>query len=336
MPQNQKIATIFGGTGFLGRHIVRNLAKAGYTVKIATRAPERAYFLKTAGTVGQIAPISCDYMNADSIAAAIKGSSVVVNCIGVLFEKGRRRKFKYVHVDIAQKIAALSAAHKVQRLIHISALGVDKANSKYAKTKRAGELAVLEAFPNATILRPSVMFGEGDGFFNMLATMALYFPFLPLIGGGKTKFQPVFVGDVADAALAAITLPDMNDDNVPEIGPHGKTYELGGPEILSFRDIYKRIFVYTKRKSALISLPFFWMKFKATFIGLLPNPPLTRDQVETLKTDNIVTPGALGFKDLGVEATPMDLIVPHYLARFQPGGRFGATKTPASNINRAA
>lgn len=318
MTSNQKVACVFGGTGFLGRQVVRELAKAGYTVKVATRFPESAYFLKPCGTVGQVVPFKCNYADEESVRTAVKGSCSVVNLIGILYERGKRSSFKRAHIEIPTAIAKACAEEKVDRFVHISALGIDEANSKYAKSKKAGEEAVSEAFPQATILRPSVMFGPGDGFFNMFARMAQVLPALPLIGGGKTKFQPVYVGDVADAAMAAITKPASGESN-----PKGKTYSLGGPEVLSFEEIYKVLFDEIGRSRKLVNLPWPVAKLQGTFLGMLPRPPLTRDQVCSLKTDNIVPEGAPGLADLGVEPTGMAAILPSYLACYRPGGRFG-------------
>jgi uncharacterized protein YbjT (DUF2867 family) len=316
MPLNKKIATVFGGTGFVGRQIVRELANGGYTVKVASRVPERANFLKTCGAVGQIVPFACDYFSGESIAEAIKGSSVVVNCIGILFEKGKKKRFEHAHAQIPSMIAEACAAAKTRRFVHISAMGVDRSNSSYARTKRVGEDSVRGHFPNVTILRPSVIFGEDDQFFNMFARMSMILPVLPLIGGGHTKFQPVYVGDVAAAVMAAIE----NDETA------GQIYELGGPEVVTFREIYERLFLYTKRRVALMTLPFSIAKIQGMVFGVLPHPPLTADQVESLKTDNIVGPEANTLADLGIAATGMDLILPGYLSRYQPGGRFGAVK----------
>lgn len=315
MTMTYKVATVFGGTGFVGTQIVRALAKKGITVKVATRVPERAYFLRPCGTVGQIVPVACDYSE-DSIAAAVKGADYVVNCIGILFEK-KKGAFERAHVDIPGFIAAAATQNGVERLIHISALGVDQGKSNYARTKLRGEKAVLDHFPDATILRPSVIFGKGDQFFNMFARMAEFLPALPLIGGGKTKFQPVYVGDVADAVMAVLALPAFGRDN-----PQGKIYELGGPEVMSFREIYQTLFKYTGRKRALVSLPFGIAKIQASFLSVLPHPPLTRDQVESLKTDNVVSAVAFRLEDLGIEPRAMSLILPTYLKAYKPGGRF--------------
>lgn len=322
MAPHYKTATVFGGTGFVGRQVVRELAARGIVVKVATRLPEKAYFLKPCGAVGQVVPVLCRVSDDESLRAAIRGSDYVVNCIGVLFERGKRQKFQVLHADLPGRIAATCAAENVSRLVHISALSADQGTSRYARTKLAGEQAVQAAFPLATILRPSVIFGKDDNFFNMFARLALVLPALPLIGGGKTKFQPVFVGDVADAVMAALEHPAVGLNN-----PQGRVYELGGPEILSFKDVYERLFSYIRVKPKLISLPFFIAKIQAAFLSLLPVPLLTRDQVESLKTDNVVAPQALNLGDLGVKPTALDTILPTYLERYRPGGRFGFART---------
>ncbi|MCB9988103.1 MAG: complex I NDUFA9 subunit family protein [Rhodospirillales bacterium] len=310
MSYEHKVATVFGGTGFVGKQVVRELANKGYTVKIATRVPERGNALKVCGAVGQIVPLLCDG-GVECVEALVKDADVVVNCVGSLFEK-RKNGFHKAHVELPEQIAKACKKAGVKRFVHISALGVDKATSKYARSKRAGEEAVLKAFPQATILRPSVIFGPEDNFFNMFAELARYAPALPLIGGGKTRFQPVYVGDVADAVMAALTRADVT----------GKIYELGGPDIVNFREIYERMFSCTGRPRPLISLPFWAAKADALVLEFLPTPLLTRDQVESLKTDTIVSEGAMTLSNLGVEPTGMDLILPGYLAHFRPGGPF--------------
>lgn len=317
-----KTATVFGGTGFAGRYIVQELARQGYIVKIATRIPERAYFLRPFGKVAQIVPLYCDYNDPSSIDRVVSGSDIVVNCIGILYEK-RRRDFQHIHVDLARGIAESCARFNVTRLVHISALAVERMQSRYAKTKLAGEKAVLAAFPNATILRPSVMFGEEDRFFNLFAGMARFVPCLPLIGGGKTKFQPVYVGDVAQAVRAVLTLSVHGIEN-----PQGGIYELGGPEIVSFKQIYERIFAWTGMRRILMPLSFSLAKIPAWVLQFIPPKPLlTPDQVVGLQTDNIVGVDALGFDALGIVPTGMGLIVPPYLERFRKGGRFANIKT---------
>lgn len=322
MTATSKTATVFGATGFIGRYVVRELAKLGYTVKVASRVPERAYFLRTAGTVGQIVPMACNYKDPASIDSVVRGSDAVVNCIGILYER-RRHDFHRAHVETAEAIAKSSSRLGVSRLVHFSALGVGSSKSRYAKTKSEGELAVLKAFPNATILRPSVVFGPEDEFLNMFACLARVIPALPLIGGGKTRFQPVYAGDVAAAAAAALTLPSVGEQN-----PQGRVYELGGPEIVTLREIYEKLSGWTGRHRMLVSLPFGIAKAQAGFLQFIPPKPiLTPDQVTSLQSDSVVSTGAATLEDLGVRATGMELIVPAYLERFRPGGRFASRKT---------
>lgn len=315
MSFENKKAVIFGGTGFIGRQVVRDLAQKGFQIKVATRLPERAYFLKPAGFVGQIVPVACDYTE-ESIENAIQGCDYVVNCIGILYEK-RRGGFQKAHVDIPKTIAAVCKKQKVKNFVHISALACERGTSKYAHTKLAGEQEVLQQFPKAAILRPSVVFGEDDSFFNMFAEMSRFLPFLPLIGGGKTKFQPVYVGDVSEAVMQALTHKEAQ----------ANIFELAGPETVSFKEIYKILMKHTKRQRALVKLPYSIAKLEAFFMQFIPNPPLTPDQVESLKTDNVKNNEALGLKDLGVEPTMMEIILPRYLERYQPGGGFTSHKT---------
>ena len=312
MAQDNKIATVFGGTGFLGRQIVRELAALGVTVKVATRFPESAYYLKPCGAVGQIVPFSCDYTDPQSVRSAIKNSDYVVNCIGILFEKGKRSKFQRVHVDVPAMIAKACTDENVARFVHVSALGCDKGTSKYAKSKLEGEKAVLSNYSKATILRPAVMFGADDNFFNMFAELSRYLPFLPAIGGGKMKMQPVYVGDVADAVLGALTSSGLLY--------HGKTYQLGGPDVLTFREVYQMIFRYTERPRKVISLPFWVAKVEAFFLQMLPKPLLTPDQVESLKSDNVVEEGAMGFRNFDIVPHSLETILPLYLEQYKAGG----------------
>lgn len=320
MGHHFKTATVFGGTGFIGSQIVRELARQDYTIKVATRAPESAYFLRPCGTVGQIVPLYCDYSDRKSIEEAVSGSDVVINCIGLLVEK-KKGAFDKVHIEIPAAIAKACAKLDVKRFVHISSLGVHS-RSRYGKTKREGEKAVLKEYPDATILRPSVVFGPGDEFFNLFGEMARYLPVLPLIGGGKTKFQPVYVGDIADGIMSAITIQKIRENS-----PCGKIYELGGPEVVSFRDVYEILFKYTGRRRTLITLPWGLAKIQSHFMTILPKPPLTPDQVESLKDDNIVTEDALTIEDLGITPTGMAQILPTYLERFRPGGKFADKKT---------
>ncbi|MFK7840044.1 MAG: complex I NDUFA9 subunit family protein [Bdellovibrionales bacterium] len=312
MANQYKTATVFGGTGFVGTQIVRELAKRNVIVKVATRVPERAYFLKPAGDVGQIVPFACDYSDPKSIADAIEGSDIVVNCIGVLFEKGSQT-FEKAHIDIPERIAVACRDHGAGAFVHLSALAVERGHSEYAKSKVEGEARIHKHFPDATILRPSVIFGEDDEFFNMFAGMAKFLPALPLIGGGETLFQPVFVGDVADAVMASLD----DSDAV------GQIYELGGPETLSFKEVYEKLFDYTGQNRLLVPLPYGLAKVQAFFLGVLPKPPLTKDQIESLKTDNVMNNDALSFEALGINPTALDIILPTYLTRYRRGGRFG-------------
>lgn len=312
MNLHDKIITVFGGTGFIGRQIVRDLAARGARIKVATRVPESAFFLKPLGNIGQITPILCDYFDEESIRAVVQGSDAVINCVGILFEK-KHSRFAYTHGDLPGVIGDAARKLKVPRVIHISALGIEKSNSRYAASKRDGEKNLHAAFPKATILRPSVVFGTDDNFFNMFAGLAQIMPALPLIGGGYTRFQPVYVGDVANAVIAALDTPESA----------GKTYELGGPDILTFRQIYETLFRETGRRRCLVTLPWGLAKIKAGFMELMPTPPFTRDQVEQLKVDCVVGEKAKTLADLGLTATPLSLVLPHYLSRFKPGGRFG-------------
>ncbi|MGE4312742.1 MAG: complex I NDUFA9 subunit family protein [Pseudobdellovibrionaceae bacterium] len=307
-----KTACVFGGTGFLGRYVVQALARKGVTVKVATRTPQSAYFLRTYGVVGQIVPVFCD-TSEDSIRKAVQGCDYVVNCVGILYESGKST-FDKIHRALPETIAKACAAEKVARLTQISALGIEESKSRYAKSKLAGEEAVKAAYPAASILRPSLIFGPEDNFFNKFARLAGVLPFLPLIGGGKTKFQPVYVADIADAVMETLTGPEELT---------GKTYALGGPEVVTFKDMMELMLKETERKAALISVPFFMAKIKAFFLKLVPGAPLlTIDQVRSLQSDNVVRDGQAGFAELGIVPTAMELIVARYLSAYRNGGRF--------------
>lgn len=311
-----KVVTIFGGSGFLGRHVVKRLAKRGWRVRIATRNPSDALFLKTAGAVGQIVPVFANVRDDHSVAAAVAGADIVINMVGILYESGRQT-FKAVHEEAAGRIARAAREAGAERMIQISAIGAaPESRSHYARTKAAGERAVLDAFPDATILRPSIVFGPDDGFFNLFASMSRISPFLPLMGGGRTRFQPVYVGDVADAMLACLDRPASK----------GKTYELGGPAVYSFRQLMELLLQTIGRNRALVSIPWPIAGLQATFLGLLPKPLLTRDQLAQLKTDNVVSEGALTLADLDVSPTAVELILPTYLDRFRIGGRFAGRR----------
>lgn len=315
-----KIATVFGGTGFVGRYVVENLAKAGATVRVVTRHQQSAYFLRTAGAVGQIVPVSISYRKAEEIDQVIAGSTFVVNCIGSLNET-RKNQFSRIHTEVPGWIAQSCARHNVGRFVHLSALSADRSSSRYSVTKHLGEKSVFAAYQTATILRPGAIFGPEDNFFNMFARMATVAPALPLIGGGRTKFQLIYVGDVAAAVMAALTLPALGSQN-----PQGKVYELGGPEILSFKEIQQRILTQTRRKKPLVNLPWGIARVQAALCSVLPKPPLTNDQITGLKTDNVVHAGAYTLSDLGIQPVALDAILPSYLDRYRPGGRFAEKK----------
>lgn len=307
-----KLVTVFGGSGFLGRYVVQKLTKEGALVRVAVRNPDQALFLKTMGQVGQVTPIQVDIRSEQSIDRAISDSDYVVNLIGILFEK-RRNTFESAHVLAARNIAAVAHKNKVKRLVHISAIGADpSAHSKYASTKGKGEAEVLKTFSTATILRPSIMFGEEDKFFNMFACLARFSPILPLIAGGNTLLQPVYVADVAKAIYQVLSEQKGGQN------PHArKIYELGGPTTYKFRDILHYVLKVTGRKRWLAPIPFPVATLISYFTQLLPTPLLTPDQVRLLRQDNIVSQGALTFKDLGIEPTSVEFIVPLYLKRYR-------------------
>lgn len=306
------IVTVFGGSGFLGRYVVQQLARDGWTIRVAVRHPGRAAFLKPLGDIGQIVPLCVRVQDREAVAAALSGADAAVNLIGILFEGGRQR-FQSVHVEGARNVAEMAAAGGVRALVHISAIGADpKAPAAYARSKGEGEAAVRAAFPDATILRPSVVFGPEDDFFNRFAEMARFSPVLPLIGGGATRFQPVYVGDVARAVVKALKDPACR----------GKVYELGGPRIYSFKELLQLLLKTIGRRRLLVNLPFGLARVQAGLLELLPKPPLTRDQVTLLQRDNVVSPGALTLADLGIAATAAEVVIPSYLDKYRPGGRY--------------
>lgn len=311
-----RTVTIFGGSGFLGRHIVRRLAKDGWRIRVAVRRPHMAQFLRPMGAVGQVQLFGCNIRDEASVDRALDGAEAAVNLVGLLFNGWGGQNFESIHAEAPAALAAAAAKHGATQFVQMSSLGVKEGSpARYADTKARGEAGVREAFPQATILRPSVVFGPEDQFFNRFANMARYSFALPLIGGGATKFQPVFVGDVAEAV--ARVLSGAKDD--------GNIYELGGPSIYTFKEILQLIVTITGRKRLLLPVPFFAAKLGAYPASLLPNPPLTPDQVELLKTDNVVSEGALTFADLGIVPTGPEAVVPSYLWRFRRQGQFEAT-----------
>jgi uncharacterized protein YbjT (DUF2867 family) len=308
-PMETKQVTVFGGSGFLGRHAVRALAKAGWRIKVACRRPHRGFFLRPLGQVGQIGFVKCDVTEPDQVMAALSGSHAVVNLTGILFARGQ--SFEDVHAKGAGNIAEAAAAHSIGTLVHVSAIGADsESESDYAQTKAEGETRVRAAFPQATILRPSLVFGPEDQFFNLFAGIARFVPALPLVGGGHTRFQPVFVGDVAAAIAKTIEMPG------------GKTYELGGPATYSFKELLEIMLKTIGRKRLLVPLPFALASFKAFFLQMAPRPLLTPDQVKLLRHDNIVAPTAHTFSDLGIQPTTVEAEIPSYLWRFRAKGEY--------------
>jgi uncharacterized protein YbjT (DUF2867 family) len=310
------LVTVFGGSGFIGAQAVRALAKRGWRIRVAVRKPTVANDLPPLGDVGQIQLMRCDITNAEDVARAVRGADAVINLVGVLFESGGR-SFEAMHVGGAKTLAKAARAAGVTRFVQVSAIGADAASrSAYARSKAQAEAAVRAVYPDAVILRPSVVFGAGDDFLNKFASMATLAPALPLIGGGETQFQPVYVGDVAEAVARAAT----------DAGCAGKTYELGGPARYTFKELLQLILRETGRGRALLPLPFFAAETLGaaaqtlTLFGL--KPPLTLDQVLMLKTDNVVAPGALGLADLGLQPTGLEAIAPTYLWRYRRGGQF--------------
>jgi NADH dehydrogenase len=309
----QGLVTVFGGSGFVGGQVVRALAKAGHRVRVAVRNPNLAYRMRMLGDVGQIEVVQANVRNAPSVARAVEGAEAVVNLVGVLWESGRQ-KFQTLHVMGAKTIAEQAKGAGVKRLVQISAIGADvNSASRYQRTKAEGEAAVRAAFPGAVVIRPSIVFGAEDKFFNKFGQMAALFPALPLIGGGETRFQPVYVGDVAAVVAKAVSSP----------AAEGLTYELGGPAVYSFKALMEMILRETGRNRVLAPIPFFAAGLIGKVGDLSPiNPPLTSDQVETLKTDNVADHGLPGLAEAGVIPTAVESVVPSYLYRYRKGGQY--------------
>src|SRR5216683_2691732 len=306
----QHRVAILGGAGFIGRYAVKRLAERGDVLTVGGRTASAAKYLKLKGDVGQVGLVNLSIADQTLLPAFVANNNAVVNLVGILHESGSQR-FDLLHHVMPARLARLAREAGADRFVHISAIGADpRSTSAYARTKAAGEEAVRDAFPTATILRPSVVFGPEDQFFNRLATLAMISPVVPLIGGGETRFQPVYVGDVADAVVRCI------DDSTTA----GRTYELGGPKIYSFRALIELLLAEIRRKRVLIDLPFGVAGLQARLMSLLPNPPLTPDQVELLKRDNVVSSGALTLATLGITPTPVEAILPTYLDRFRRGG----------------
>jgi uncharacterized protein YbjT (DUF2867 family) len=311
----ERLVTIFGGSGFLGRHIVRALCKRGYRIRVAVRRPDLAFHLQPLGRVGQIHAVQANLRYPASVQAAARGAHVVINLVGILFERGKQR-FAAVQAE-GPGIVAGAAAAAGACMIHVSALGADPGSpALYARTKAAGEQAVRAALPAATIFRPSIVFGPEDAFFNKFAAMARVSPILPLIGGGHTRFQPVFAGDVAEAIARAA------DGAVKG----GLTYELGGPDVRTFRQLMEFILATIERRRLLVPLPFALAEFQAWFLQFMPKPLVTPDQIRLLGRDNVVSDEARRegrtLQDLGIEPHSIAAIVPSYLWRFRKSGQF--------------
>ncbi|HUE47378.1 MAG TPA: complex I NDUFA9 subunit family protein [Aestuariivirgaceae bacterium] len=312
----RRLVTVFGGSGFIGRYVVGALARRGWRVRVAVRQPHIAHHLQPLGTVGQIMPVQANVRYPDSLAAACSGADAVINLVAVLYSSGAQT-FDAIHVEGSGAVAEAARDAGARRLIHMSALGADPDSpSAFARSKAEGEARALHAMPETAVVRPSVVFGPEDDFFNRFASMARLSPALPLIGGGHTKFQPVYAGDVAEGIARLLALP----------GVAGEAYEFGGPQVLSFREIMEYMLNVIQRRRMLVPIPWAIARLQAAVLQLLPSPPLTMDQVELLKSDNIVSEAAIrdGRTLEGLEIAPqaMEAIVPEYLVRFRRAGQF--------------
>ena len=327
-----KLVTIYGGSGFLGRYIARRMAKEGWRVRVAVRRPNEALFVKPYGAVGQVEPVLCNIRDDASVRAAMAGAEAVVNCVGT-FDKRGRNNFEAVQAEGATRIARIAAESGVARLVHISAIGADAdSTSAYARTKAAGEAGIKAAFPGAMILRPSIMFGPEDGFFNRFASMSRFGPILPLFGA-RSLFQPVYVDDVAQAAVKGV----LGE------APAG-IYELGGPDVAPFGDWMKEMLGVINRRRLVLNLPLWIGKVIAGLTdfavmltgGLFDNKILTGDQAKMLGKDNVVAKGAKGLAALGIQPTPAHAVMPDYLWRFRPAGQYDAIKASAKNLRKTS
>jgi uncharacterized protein YbjT (DUF2867 family) len=325
-----KLVTIYGGSGFVGRYIARRMAKEGWRVRVAVRRPNEAMFVRPYGAVGQVEPVLCNVRDDASVRAAMQGADAVVNCVGLLACSGKNN-FASVQKEGAGRVARIAAELGVERLVHLSAIGADTASaSEYARTKADGEAAVLAAYPGAMILRPSIIFGNEDQFFNRFAGMTRMGPILPVVGA-NTRFQPVYVDDVARAAVVGVL----------GTAPAG-IYELGGPDQKTFRALMQEMLAVILRRRLVMNVPFFAARLiggsfdllQAMTGGLIANKLLTRDQVAGLSVDNLVSPGAKGLADLGIVPTPTAAVLPDYLWRFRPTGQYDAIKASAKNLRK--
>ncbi len=326
-----KLVTIFGGSGFVGRYIARRMAKEGWRVRVAVRRPNEAIFVRPYGVVGQVEPVLANIRDDDSVRDAIHGADAVVNCVGILAERGKNT-FGLVQTHGAARVARIAAEEGVERLVHVSAIGADSTSSSdYARTKAEGEAAVLEHFPRAVILRPSIVFGPEDEFFNRFAQMTRTGPFLPVVGAG-TRFQPVYVDDVARAAVKGV------------LGEaHPGIYELGGPEVATFRELMSRMLRVIRRRRLIVNVPF-WIAMvmgtvldglQAITMGLFHNGLLTRDQVRNLRRDNVVGADRKSFADLGISPVAMDSVLDEYLWPYRPSGQYAGIKESADRLKQS-
>ena len=325
-----KLVTIYGGSGFVGRYVAQRLARLGWRVRVAVRRPNEAIFMRPYGAVGQVEPVLCNIRNDASVRAAMAGADAVVNCVGT-FDRGGRNNFVAVQVEGAARIARFAADLGVGRMVHVSAIGADAASdSIYQRSKAEGEAAVLAAFPGAVILRPAIIFGNEDGFFNRFAAMSRMGPVLPVVGGA-TRFQPVHVEDVAEAVVRSVT------------GQAIGVYELGGPEVETFAGLMGRMLRVIQRRRLVLNVPFLVARIIGGVCdigswatgGLIRNSILTGDQVRSLAHDIVVAPGARGLADLGITPATMDAVLPEYLWRYRPSGQYAAIKDSAKNLKKA-
>ncbi|WP_309667077.1 complex I NDUFA9 subunit family protein [Tabrizicola sp.] len=326
-----KLVTIFGGSGFVGRYIARRMAKEGWRVRVAVRHPNDALFVRPYGTVGQVEPMACNIRDDASVRGLLRGADAVVNCVGILNRSGRNT-FDAVQAEGAGRIARIATEERVGTLVQVSAIGADAgSDSAYARTKGEGEAAVLAAFPTAVILRPSIVFGTEDGFFNRFAAMSRLGPILPVVGA-ETRFQPVYVDDVAAAAVKGI---------LGQAAPG--VYELGGPDVDTFRGLMRRMLLVIHRRRMVVNVPFFLARamgfgfdmLQAVTLGLIENRMITRDQAKNLARDNVVAFGAKGFAELGITPTAMAAVLPEYLWRYRPSGQYAAIKDSAKNLKKS-
>lgn len=325
-----KLVTIIGGSGFVGRYTARRMAKEGWRVRVATRRPNEALFVKPYGAVGQVEPVFCNIRDDASVRAVLTGADAVVNCVGSFDFRGKNT-VDAVQAEGAGRVARIAVDMGVATLVHVSAIGADpQAGSNYLRTKGEGEAAILAAFPTAVILRPSVIFGSEDGFFNRFAAMARLTLVLPVVGG-KTEFQPVYVDDVARAAVQGV------------LGQAVGIYELGGPDRDTFKGLMHRMLEVIQRRRLIVNLPFWLGSVLATVfdglhaltLGLVPNPVISRDQVRSLRVPMVVGDGARGFADLGIQPTALGAVLPEYLWRYRPSGQYAAIKASAKNLKKA-